>query len=477
MHLTEFKKPAHTAGAVIFALILLFNPNINLIDVLPDFIAYFILAKVFLPASDMAPHFEEARRNFIRLGYINLAKIPGLLIITTVRSGNTLDNDIVALLAFCFAVIELIFLIPAIQNIFDALSYLGERTDASELIRGDSLSSTDALRSFTTVFAVLKCLLYFLPETLRLTRSVEIGTTTSMLTGSKYYSLAVVAAVILGLIFGSVWLFRMIRYVKRIKKEGRFYDSLLEIASDNAIMNYGKKQKKRYLDRTYLCFILASVFSLDLIFDNYNQINLLPGFIFGILFLIGTLRISSLNKSSSIQRTVAFVCGIGYITVSLVNYVFSVRFLTEFGYSSLLKKNSAEAISLYKTIEALSLAEAALNTAIWITFFIIMRKYIYENVGLPIGSPTYRNTDALYHRELCIRTLVLSIFGTTIGILDLVNVFAKGNSSLLFTHEDDVTMPTIITSSMPWMGVVITAVTVVYILYSIYYFNYLKENE
>ena len=42
-------------GLVVFALILLFNPNINLIDALPDFIAYFILAKVFLPAADSAP--------------------------------------------------------------------------------------------------------------------------------------------------------------------------------------------------------------------------------------------------------------------------------------------------------------------------------------------------------------------------------------------------------------------------------------
>ena len=42
-------------GWLIFAVVMLFNPNVNLIDILPDFIGYFILAKFFERAADSAP--------------------------------------------------------------------------------------------------------------------------------------------------------------------------------------------------------------------------------------------------------------------------------------------------------------------------------------------------------------------------------------------------------------------------------------
>ena len=86
-------------GWLIFALIMLFNPNLQLIDILPDFIGFFILAKFIERAADAAPYFEEARAAFVKLGYISLAKIPALFVIVLVRSKNTLDNDIIALFA------------------------------------------------------------------------------------------------------------------------------------------------------------------------------------------------------------------------------------------------------------------------------------------------------------------------------------------------------------------------------------------
>ena len=139
-------------GWLIFAFVMLFNPNIQLIDILPDFLGYFILAKFFERASDAAPYFEEARLAFIRLAYVNLGKIPAFILVRIVRSTNTLDNDIVALMALVFAALEIIYLIPAIKNIFDAIIYLGERSDAKTLIESDSLISTESLKTFTFVF-------------------------------------------------------------------------------------------------------------------------------------------------------------------------------------------------------------------------------------------------------------------------------------------------------------------------------------
>ena len=129
---TGNKKQLRTlkTGWLIFAVVMLFNPNVNLIDILPDFIGFFNLAKFFEKAADCAPYFEEARSAFMKLGYISLAKIPALAIVVIVRSGNVIDNDIIALMALIFAVLELLYLIPVTKSLFDALTYLGERSEA-----------------------------------------------------------------------------------------------------------------------------------------------------------------------------------------------------------------------------------------------------------------------------------------------------------------------------------------------------------
>ena len=119
---------------IIFSLVLLINPNINVIDLMPDFIAWFILAKLFERAADSAPYFEEARVAFKRLAWVNLAKIPAFILVMLIRSKDTLDNNVYALASLSFAVIETLFIIPAVKNIFLALFHLGERTEAVSLI-------------------------------------------------------------------------------------------------------------------------------------------------------------------------------------------------------------------------------------------------------------------------------------------------------------------------------------------------------
>ena len=75
-------------GMVIFALFLLFIPAIKIIDVFPDFIAYFILAGVMSYGVDKLPYFEEARSAFIKLGIINLFRIPAVILTTSLRASN-----------------------------------------------------------------------------------------------------------------------------------------------------------------------------------------------------------------------------------------------------------------------------------------------------------------------------------------------------------------------------------------------------
>ena len=107
---TKRNKKVIGTASLLFAVLSFINPNINIIDVIPDFIGAFIIAGYFSYLADRAPYFAEARLAFLKLGLVSLLKIPAVLVMSSVRSTNVSDNDIVVLFAFSFAVVEMIFL-------------------------------------------------------------------------------------------------------------------------------------------------------------------------------------------------------------------------------------------------------------------------------------------------------------------------------------------------------------------------------
>ena len=460
-------------GWLIFAFVMLFNPNIQLIDVLPDFIGFFILAKFIEKAADAAPYFEEARSAFVKLAYISLAKIPALIIASMIRSKNTLDNDIVTLFATVFTTIEIIYLIPAIKNIFDALTYLAERGNVPSLIKSDSLISTEALRSFTFTFAISKTVLYTLPEFLRLTKSAEIGTLSNY-SNSRYYPLALTSSLLLGFIIGGIWLTRIIKFSKRVKTEGEFYSALEEIATVNSYEEYEKKVYYRSLKRTFIFFILSAIFSFDLTFSDYNDVNLLPSFISGILFtaaLFGLLKYTYGKKMKLSTVTVAVL----YNAIAFVKYVFEIKFLDTYSYRDLFRRYSETANAEYSKIEIAACFEFALYIAMTVLFFIIMKKFT-----LRLGKwrdDSNPDIKTRYYKEINKKTITFTTFSAIVGALSFANVFIQGSVKIVYTNATDVTMPALFVPTLPWFGLLMAVSSIAYSLYSVYYFNLIKEEH
>ena len=471
---TTEHKNKRTATTVIIAFIMLFNPNINLYDVLPDFIGYIILARLFERAADAAPYFEEARAAFVKLAYVSIAKIPAIVIVTTTRMGNVQDHDIVALMTLIFAVLEILFIIPAAKNAFDALLYLGQRTDAQSLIKSGSLTSTEALKSFTLVFLIFKSLIYSLPEMLRITRSVEIGSTESIMYGSRYYPWAILASLVIGSACGGIWLNRMIKYVYAIKQEGNFFSAIDSMITEEAREAYDERLKKRSVSRSFMLFNICAVLSFDLIFQNYNSIDLIPGFLQGITFTLALVMILHHIPNSRKIRSIAMITGIAYISTSAVNYVITLKFLNSFGYSDLLYASNVAAHKAYATVELISIIETIAYLALIAVCFVTMIKYVRCTYALHLHSEPDKNDP--YLKEAYMKTIIITAISSLLGLVKLANVFSNGSVRLLFTDSTDVTMPTIVTSYLPWLGTVVTALSIAYTLYSLYYFNYLKND-
>ena len=453
---------------LIFSLVLLFNPSLNVVDILPDFIAWFILAKIFERAADSAPYFEEARSNFIRLGWLNLLKIPAFLLILFVKSKDTLDNNIYALVSFSFAIFEIILVTQAIKNIFTAAFYLGERTDVPTLIepfavskKGNKKITTEAFKNLSYLFFILKTAFYAVPDLFLLTGVNEKG---MVVVGSRYYPYVLLISVAAALAFGTVWLIHAKKYVSKIHGEDRFYSALEEIAGENAASSLELKAKLRALTFTPKIMIVAAFFSMELIFENWNNINVLPHFIYALVLLYVCYTFTKHTKT----RLSLYIFGIIYFALSLASYVTSVSFLSKYEYMDLVKNPSAKAA--YSAVQIMAALEF-LSLAIFLIFIAkAFGAFIMKHTGVSADSERYGKLEAEFHRSLKIKNYVTMGLGILAGLTKCTNVFLNSEVQIIFSENDVITA-----SILPWFGVLVTLSALAYIAFNFFYMATLKD--
>ncbi len=472
----EFGKPT-SVGAIIFALITLFNPNVNVVDFLPDFIGFFILARVFEKAADCAPYFEEARVDFLKLGMLSLMKIPAMFIIVFARSKNTFDNDIIVLSTLIFSIAEILLTIIAIQHLFTALTYLGNRSTAESLIKSNVSTSTERIKSLTYIFLIAKSVFCFLPESLRLTRSIQSTTGVLLITGSNYYAPTILLTLAATLVLGIAWLTQTIRYVKRIKAEGNFDSALISLASASAESSYLKRRQKRNRSRAFNTLFIASIFTFRIVVGNHYGINIIPPFIFGAVFLLAVILISKYIYGASKLKKATYVICSAYIPLSCAAYVLNVRFLRNYGYNMLFDNINVEAFSLYRTLIVFSAAELCMFLASMCCFALLMRRYITANLGLRPDDENYSRQDADYHSTLIKKTVTFAVIGALTAITKFVDVCLHFNMQLIVTDPNDITKPTMLVPSLPWFNTVVFLCATVFALYSFYYANLIKQEH
>ncbi len=476
---------------LIFSLVFLFNPSYNMIDILPDFISWFILAKLFERPSDCAPYFDEARSGFIKLAYLNLSKILGLAVIIIVKGRDMSDNNILALVSFCYAVVELIFLIPTVKNVFLALFHLGQRTDAAALItninfgnpkRGkngvDRSLSADAIKEFTYLFLITKTVAYTAPDFFILTRVTDKG---YYVNGSRAYLYVLAISQALTLILGIVWFIRTKKYVDNVKREGKFFDALNTMKTEESIGNYEIRTKLRSLNFLLVFISVASVFTLEIAFSNWSGINILPHFIYIGLMLIAVFHakkhISPKTNTPRVLELSYKVAGdlIGVFTfiAALLTYIKQVSFLSVFSYEDIMTDEAA--FAAYRTLEILALIEMFLTVAFLLLFMLVMNSFVTSNTGISVTSDRYSRTEKDYHSLLKKKNLIIFIFGAIAAVCKCVYVFLNAKTQIIFTDESDITVGAFSASVVPWFNLVVTATAVFYIILTFYNMSIFKE--
>ena len=424
-------RPRIRFGMICAAIVLLCNPNINLIDILPDAIAYLLLAMA-LDTVHSNPKMSEARSGFLKLMWINVSKGPAALLMLMIWGSDPSQKSIISVFALAYAVIEIGFSLPAWSNFFDGLFYFGERYGAEGLLSmpmdlgkepyGEENKSDGSpdfgrfgspmwLPRLTAIFVVVKAVLSALPEMSLISvkeYTGDAGYSGSTLVVSRYYPIFLLIGFVLALVAGVIWASYLYRYIKHVAACG----SVDRITEEIFLANREHIELKYRVRRFCSCLILFAIavgFQIDLIFDDFN---VLPDVISGVLFLLfGRMAMEYTRRATPLM----IVAGV-YSSISLVNYIFCTSFLSKYSYDMIERRESA--LAAYRPVMALSPLEMAAGVVMLVLVMLVVRDLITQ---VYIGSSADETEfDAQKTNEAAGAMKRKAVYSTVLGILSLV---------------------------------------------------------
>lgn len=270
-----------------------FLPNLSIIDILPDFIGCLFIIKGLSKFADLTPVLMDAKKLFFRALYIYIAKF--VLMFSVPFFANT-DGGYILIFTFTFAVLDLVFTLPAFKNLHDGFTYLGDRTNASVLFKNQSEFST-----MSSLFLITRAVLTLIPDLSYISSPDTSGIVSN--TGEFYISnyktlLTGINFLITGIV-GIVWLVYAIRYFNGIKRDVSFM-SFLEDKYKNEVLSNNNLFIRRNIKNAFLLFTVGAVFMLDFLID---YVNILPDFLGAFFVLMGAIFVRKYIKSKMLITT------------------------------------------------------------------------------------------------------------------------------------------------------------------------------
>ena len=349
------------AGLLIGAAWILANPNVSMLDFIPDCIAFALILYALRHISSFAPYMQEATDSFKKLFYITLLKIPALFIMFSMAT----QRITITLFSLSFAIVEVLFLIPAFNALFDGFFYLGSRFGCDAALR-ETPKKPDAIRFMTIFFLIVKHALSTLPDFLFLLEYDPLSGEGFTPTNTQYFFVLVIAFLIT-LVFAIVWLSYILPYLRGIADD----EGTKSLQSPDKTDLSRRAGTRLRLSLPFYLFAAALCFSIDLIVD---QRNLLPDYLAAACFLLLSLYLyqdsrrdnfmdtpdAAVTKDSHTATSINLVpflsilSSLLYLVVSVLFSFFRSRFYNNFAESDLTSHQNSQASFLPVNEEALA---------------------------------------------------------------------------------------------------------------------------
>lgn len=390
---------------IIAGLVFFFLPNVNIIDVLPDFIGCILIMAGLNKTADLVPALENAKDSFKNVLYYTLAKF-AVSFFAPMLSNS--DPTTLLLFTFVFSVFDFIFLIPAFRKLLDGMTYLGDRTNSKVIF-----VNNNTLQKVTIAFLTLRTVLSLIPEFSAISSPEQSPYITAydprLL--SNYKTLLTFTNLLIVSVFGCVWFIMSVRYFSRIRKDKTLIGFLKQQYAEKILPN-----KSLFIRRktaaAFGLILAAALFMYDVAID---YINILPDFIMGLFILLAAFTLRRHCKIKPLTITAAL-----YTAFSLVFYIISVNYALKFPYGTLMK--NFKAYEQFVRLNILNVIQHVLLAALLIGLYLTVAEIInkYTNT-MSHGMPSDNERNAEKKKRLrTFNTLSLAF-----GMLTVVSGIAR----------------------------------------------------
>ena len=414
-------------GLLILGFVFFANPNINIIDALPDAIGCLCIYAAIFKTGDLYSEMEEAKRAFLTLFWVTVSKLPALLLMFWITGTNANESTIRLVFAFSYAVMETVFGIRAFRLLFDGFGYIGTRRAGGEFLYHRVLREArekklkngktvqiparvwrlESLTGATYAFLCTKAVLYALPEVTTLASQNSLGEVTPEGRAfADFYPLLVLLSILIGLVFGAIWLYRVCAYVCRILRDRAFFAAMAKEYAATVLPRRGIFVLRRV--RIFAASaVAAAFFSADMYLDTVNR---LPDFVSALLFFAAACVIAKEIGGAKWLKAASLV----YFATSAVTYGFMLRFTKDYVYSAVHKIARARELYLPYAVSN-AVTQVAFICTVFAFASVIMR-IVRMHTGIDTVSET-ASAKKLLGEVYGGRAVRLRIFGILAAVM------------------------------------------------------------
>lgn len=426
------------------SLIFLFNPNINIIDVLPDFVGYLLLSMGLSRMGELNESVGAAVRGFRRMILVDLCKLPALVWVFGMSIPSERNSSLL-LWAFVFAVLELLFALPAYLKLYEGMTALGYfYPNSSLLCTGEGRRNpTDRMKRLTVVFLFAKSVLSVLPEFADL-GNASYDETSGLVNLYRYIGVMRFLAFVPALCIGLLWLARMLSYWKAIRKDGTLCEGLLRDYREKILPRHGMFVR-RDMWSAFVFLLLALGATADVRLDGWN---ILPDTLGAILFIFVFVFLSRRNETPRRAWMPAWVV---YTALTVAEIGGELFFHQNFSYHALIRSPEAMNAFLF-LIGATVLKNIAL---LWLLFCLVrsLGRTVELHTGTIEGQEHQSDREDALARELRhelkvglwvaygvsvlygVIDVLYPILSVNLGFMGLVHLLAVGVTVVVFAMK------------------------------------------
>lgn len=423
-------------GHLIIASIFLFNPNVVVVDPLPDFIGYIFLISGLSQLADLNYYFENAIKGFRRMLIVSLAQLASIFIlfgfVSPKEQGSTL-----MLLAFLFGTLEIIFLIPAFKAFFDGMIYVGSRYESTSIFytkqkkkpsksKRQPQNITVKTMRFTILFVVTKALITFAPEALAIF-DTDSGYNHAV-NLYDFVELFRTCAIFILIPVCTVWLYKFIKYIRLLINDKQLIGMLTKKYTEEVIPK-DFLFIQRYIKTTFIVLIVGIVFNIDFYIDN---LSILPDFICPLILIVVYRIVRKFSKAPKL----AYVFCAGYFITSLSTYILNFIYFNNFTLT--LKEISTKAATLFTILTISKIVDSIFFVLTIIPLFPVIKGVIEKNTGFaPVSASNYSFDDKVKYVQSMLKKKLTVLFVLTLlsGISSICYILFISSFALMWLVE------------------------------------------